>query len=122
MKRAIQPFHFHGVVAVLLSCTVLLMSVPGFAGTQVDPGKVKVKVERLGVGEHVMVRQLGGLTLHGHITGIEQDGFKIHPDKAESEVLIAYDQVVKIRKNPGPATWMLLGAVLVIVAIVAATR
>jgi hypothetical protein len=102
---------------------MLLTAVPGFARAPkaIDPEAVKAKVEKLGVGEHVMVKRLEGQTLRGHITEIDQGGFKIRPDKTSTEVMIAYDQVVKVRKNPGPIGWMLVGAVLVIV-IIAATR
>ena len=53
------------------------------------------------------------------ITGIDQDAFTIHPDNTQADVLIAYGQVLKIRKNPGPIGWMLVGAILAIVIIVA---
>ena len=114
---------FRRLIAVSLVCAMLLTAVPGFARTPkaIDPEAVKAKVEKLGVGEHVMVKRLEGQTLRGHITEIDQGGFKIRPDKTSTEVMIAYDQVVKVRKNPGPIGWMLVGAVLVIV-IIAATR
>ena len=109
-------------IAALLASAVFLTAVPGFAGTPkaIDPAAVKAKVEKLGVGEHVMVKRADGPTLRGHIVGIEQDAFKLRPDKTSMDVLIAYDQVVKVRKNPGPFAWMLVGAILVIVVIVAA--
>jgi hypothetical protein len=114
---------FRRLIAVSLVCAMLLTAVPGFARAPkaIDPEAVKAKVEKLGVGEHVMVKRLEGQTLRGHITEIDQGGFKIRPDKTSTEVMIAYDQVVKVRKNPGPIGWMLVGAVLVIV-IIAATR
>lgn len=113
---------FRRMVAEVLACAMLLTAVPGLAGTRksIDPVKVRAKVEKLGVGEHVMVKDSAGQTLRGHIIGIEQDGFKLRPDKTSVEVLIAYDQVVKVRKNPGAFTWMLVGAILAVVIIVAA--
>lgn len=112
----------HRLIAATLACAMLLVAVPGFAGPPkaIDPAAVKVKVEKLGVGEHVMVKRTEGPTLRGHIVGIEQDSFKIRPDNTSTEVSIAYGQVVKVRKNPGPFAWMLVGAILVIVVIVAA--
>jgi hypothetical protein len=108
-------------IALSLVCVMLLTAVPGFAGPPkvIDPAAVKAKVEKLGVGEHVMVKRTEGPALHGRITGIEQDAFTIHPDNTSADVLIAYDQVLKVRKNPGPIGWMLVGAVIVIVIIVA---
>ena len=110
------------MVAVPLACAMLLTAVPGLAGSRkaIDPVKVRAKVERLGVGEHVMVKNAEGQILRGHIVGIDQDTFKLQPDNTSAEVLIAYDQVVKVRKNPGAFTWMLVGAILAVVIIVAA--
>ncbi len=112
------------LVAVVLAGAMLFAAVPVFACAPktIDPAKVKAKVEKLGVGEHVMVKRADGATLHGHIVGIDQDSFKIHPDNTSSEDSIAYDQVAKIRKNPGPVGWMIVGAIIVIVIIVVATR
>ena len=84
-----------------------------------NPDVVKAKVEKLGVGEHVMVKRTEGPKLHGHITGIAEQSFKLHPDNARAEVEIPYSDVLKIHKNPGPITWMLVGAALVIIVIIA---
>lgn len=113
---------FRSAIAMSLVCVMLLTAVPGLARPPkaIDPAAVKVKVEKLGVGEHVMVKRTEGPSLHGRITGIEENAFTIHPDNTSAEVLIAYDHVLKIRKNPGPIGWMLVGAILVIVIIVAA--
>ena len=108
------------LVAALLSTT----TVPAFAKAPKtsDPELIKRKVEKLGVGEHVAVKRLAEKTLHGHITAIGEQSFKLHADNATSETEIAYDQVLNVKKNPGPVTWMILGAVLLIVIIVAAKR
>ena len=108
------------LVAALLSTT----TVPAFAKapTTSDPDVVKRKVEKLGVGEHVAVKRLADKTLHGHITAIGEQSFKLHADNATSETEIAYDQVSNVKKNPGPVTWMVLGAVLLIVIVVAVKR
>ena len=99
-------------------------TVPAFAKAPKtsDPEVVKQKVEKLGVGEHVAVKRAVGETLHGHITAIGEQSFTLHADRATSETEIAYDQVLNVKKNPGPVMWMLVGAVLVIVIIVAAKR
>jgi hypothetical protein len=100
---------------------MLFASVPAFARAPnpIDPAAVRANVEKLGVGEHVMVKRTEGPTLRGHITAIEQEAFKLRPDKSQAEVSIPYEQVVKIRRNPGALTWMAVGAILVIVVIVA---
>ena len=95
-----------------------------FAGTPKtsNPDMVRAKVEKLGLGEHVMVKRTEGPKLHGHITGIDERTFKLKPDKAQADVVIPYADVQKIKKNPGPIMWMLVGAVLAVVIIIAATR
>jgi hypothetical protein len=105
------------LVAALLSTT----TVPAFAKAPntSDPELIKRKVEKLGVGEHVAVKRLADKTLHGHITAIGEQSFKLHADDATSETEIAYDQVLNVKKNPGPVGWMVLGAVLLVIIVVA---
>ena len=111
----------HRLVAVLLVCAMCFPAAPALAGPPktTDPVAVKAKVEKLGVGEHVMVKRSEGPKLHGHITGIEEHTFKLKPDQAQAEVAIPYADVLKVKKNPGAITWMAVGAVLVIIIIVA---
>ena len=105
------------LVVALLSAT----TVPAFAKAPriSDPGVIKKKVQKLGVGEHVAVKRLADMTLHGHITAIGEQSFKLHADNTASETEIAYDQVSSVKKNPGPIGWMILGAVLLVVIVVA---
>jgi hypothetical protein len=109
------------LIAVLIVCAMCFPAVPALAGPPrtTDPAVVKAKVEKLGVGEHVMVKRTEGPKLHGHITGIEEHEFKLKPDQAQAEVVIPYADVLKVKKNPGAITWMLVGAALVIIIIVA---
>ena len=125
--RRENPGRRHELIPRRLLATVLASMIWGnaglmFAGTPKapNPDAVKAKVEKLGVGEHVMVKRTEGPTLRGHNVAIDESGFKIHPDNTTTEVAIAYGEVLKVRKNPGPFTWMLVGAILVIVVIVAA--
>ena len=109
-------------LALLLVVALLSMTtVPAFAKAPKtsDPEFIKRKVEKLGVGEHVAVKRLAEKTLHGHIAAIGEQSFKLHADNATSETEIAYDQVLNVKKNPGPVGWMVLGAVLLIVIVVA---
>jgi hypothetical protein len=112
---------FRQLLAVVAATTILGNASLIFAGTPKTPNPdvVKAKVEKLGVGEHVMVKRTEGPKLHGHITGIAEQSFKLHPDNARAEVEIPYSDVLKIHKNPGPITWMLVGAALVIIVIIA---
>ena len=114
---------FHRVVALFLMCVLGVEVGPAFAGTpkSIDPNAVKAKVEKLGVGEHVMVKLAEGRKLHGRIASIEGNSFRLKPDKSQAEIQVPYDNVSKIKKNPGALTWMVVGAVIVII-IIAATR
>ncbi len=111
-------------IAVLLAVSLTFAAIPGLSAPPNIPRSVAVKarVEKLGVGEHVMVKLAEGPKLHGHIIRIEDHSFQLQPDRQQAEVQIPYDHVVTIKKNPGAITWMLVGAVLVIIIIVAATR
>ena len=112
---------FHRVVALFLVCVLGVKVGPAFADTPkaINANAVKVKVEKLGVGEHVMVRLAEGRKLRGRISGIEGNSFKLKPDKSQAEIQVPYDNVSKIKKNPGALTWMVVGAVIVIIIIVA---
>jgi preprotein translocase subunit YajC len=107
------------MVLLLAAVVMFLQTVPSFAhATRADAGKAKVK--KLGVGQHVMVKTLEGEELHGNITVIGDQSFKVKPDTAAAEREIAYSQVAKVRENPGKTLWIILAvaAVVVVVAVV----
>ena len=122
--RNITPVGRGSLALLLVVAMLSTMTIPAFASTpkSADPDRAKQKVEKLGVGEHVAVKRVAGKTLHGHITAIGAESFKLHADKATAETEIAYNQVLSVKKNPGPVMWMLVGAVLVVIIIVAAKR
>jgi preprotein translocase subunit YajC len=109
-----------GMVLLLAAVVMFLQTVPSFARATREDAE-KAKVEKLGVGQHVMVKTLGGEELHGNITVIGDQSFKVKPDKATAERDIAYSQVAKVRENPGKTGWIILAVVVavVIVAVVA---
>ena len=86
-----------------------------------DPSMVAAQVKKFGVGKSVKIKLVGGEKLNGHIQSIGAEGFTVKLAKAGGERSIPYAQVVEI-KDPGPIFWILVGAVLVIVVIVAAKR
>jgi protein involved in polysaccharide export with SLBB domain len=108
-------------VALLVAATAGLVSVPSLAKVPQtpDPSAVKAQVTKFGVGKAVKVKLVGGQKLSGHIRSIGPDSFTVKVDKSAAEKEIPYDQVLQV-KDPGPLTWMLLGAALVIVIIVVA--
>jgi hypothetical protein len=115
---------FRRTITLLLALAVLsLGSVPVIAKSSQspDPSAIEAKVKKLGVGEHVMVKLVTGEKLHGHIMSINGHSFSLQPDTAPSQTEIAFRQVAKIKKNPGPIVWMLIGG-LIAVIVIAATR
>lgn len=48
--------------------------------------------------------------------------FKLRPDKSESEIQIPYSQVLRVKKNPGALTWVLVGAVLAIIVVIVVAK
>ena len=86
-----------------------------------DPSLVAAQVKKFGVGKAVKVKLIGGERVSGHIRSIGTDAFTIKLSKEGGERLIPYAQVGEV-KDPSPLTWMLLGAAIVILIIVAAKR
>jgi sRNA-binding regulator protein Hfq len=84
-----------------------------------DPSIVAARVKKFGVGKAVKVKLIGGEKLSGHIRSIGADAFTVKLSKDGGERLIPYAQVGQV-KDPSPVTWMLIGAAIVIVIIVAA--
>jgi len=84
-----------------------------------DPSVVASQVKKFGVGKSVKVKLVGGEKLSGHIREISGDGFTITLSKGAGERAIPYAQVLEV-KDPSPIFWILVGAALVIVIIVAA--
>ena len=115
---------FHKALALLLAA-LLVDTTPGIAFAQTspapDPSLVAAQVKKFGVGKSVKVNLIGGEKLNGHIQSIGADGFTVKLSKAGGERSIPYAQVAEI-KDPGPIFWILVGAALVIVIIVAAKR
>ncbi len=123
VSRGTGALIFHRSVAVLLAIAITSAAgipAPAKTAKTPDPTAVEAKVMKLGVGEHVMVKLVTGRKLRGHIVGIGEASFTLQPDRTTLKSEIAYDQVLQVKKNPGPIFWMLVGAAIVIVAIVAA--
>ena len=110
---------------VILPVVALSETTAGIAFAQTaaapDPSLIAAQVKKFGVGKSVKVTLVGGEELKGHIRSIGAEDFTVRLSKAGGERSIPYDQVAEI-KDPGPIFWMLIGAVIVIVIIVAAKR
>jgi hypothetical protein len=81
-----------------------------------DPSTVASQVKKFGVGKAVKVKLIGGGKLSGRIQSINVDTFTIKLSKAGGERSIPYAQVREV-KDPGPLTWMVIGAALVVLII-----
>jgi preprotein translocase subunit YajC len=105
-------------VSLVLTAALAFEAVPAAAKSPktTSPTDTERRIERLGVGQHIMVRTAQGEVLHGHIVKINAQTFTLKPDDG-APVEIAYADVAKVRKNPGPVVWMLLGAAVVIIII-----
>ena len=82
-----------------------------------DPSTVAGQVKKFGVGKAVKVKLTGGEKLSGHIQSIGVDTFTVKLSKRGGERTIPYAQVAEV-KDPGPLTWMLIGAAVVILIII----
>jgi len=82
-----------------------------------DPSTVASQVKKFGVGKAVKVKLTGGEKLSGHIQSIGVDTFTVKLSKRGGERTIPYAQVAEV-KDPGPLTWMLIGAAVVILIII----
>jgi hypothetical protein len=80
---------------------------------------VAAQVKKFGVGKAVKVKLIGGQKLNGHIQSIGVDTFMVKLNKRGGERAIPYAQVGEV-KDPSPLTWMLIGAVAVVVIILIA--
>jgi hypothetical protein len=84
-----------------------------------DPAIVAGLVKKIGAGKPVKVTLTSGEKLSGHIRSIAIDNFTVKLSKAGGERTIPYAQVLEI-KDPGPLTWMLIGAAAVVLIIIVA--
>jgi hypothetical protein len=107
-----------GLVFVLLTALLSAETVPAFGQTQLatDSATVHNQVKNWGVGKSVKMTLVSGEQVSGHIRSIGADSFTIKVHKTERT--IPYADVTQI-KDPGPLTWILVGAVIVIVIIIA---
>jgi len=110
-----------GLVYLLAVALMGADTVSGYAkeSQPPDPSVVAGQVKKFGVGKSVKVKLVGGEKLSGHIREISGDSFTITLSKGGGERAIPYAQVVEV-KDPSPIFWILVGAALVIVIIVAA--
>jgi ribosome maturation factor RimP len=71
-------------------------------------------VAALGVGQHIVVKESGAKSIHGHIQAIDEERFVLLPDDSTAPVTIAYSDVRHVEKN------LSFGATIVLVVLIAA--
>ena len=120
---SIAPALRNSLVVVLVVALACADTLVGFAkdAQVLDPAVVAAQVKKFGVGKSVKVKLIGGEKLNGHIQSIGPESFTITVSKVGGERAIPYNQVVEV-KDPGPIFWMLVGAALVVIIIVAIKR
>jgi TRAP-type uncharacterized transport system fused permease subunit len=84
---------------------------------KVDQDEVRRVVVELGVGKHVMAKRVTGEESHGNILTIDNEGFKMLPDRQSSAVEILYSETVQLGPNLSKGSKILIG-VLVACAVV----
>jgi hypothetical protein len=80
------------------------------------PAAVESQVKKFGVGKSVKMALASGEQISGHIRAIGDRSFTVKVSKSSNLKSIPYASVTEI-KDPGPLTWILVGAALVIVII-----
>jgi len=107
----------HGLVGILAMALLAAASVPAFGDDQPTPdaATVAAQVKQWGVGKNVKMTLSNGEHLTGHIRSIGPDSFTVKVSKAERT--IPYSQVSFIKDPPGPLTWILVGAAIVLVTV-----
>jgi hypothetical protein len=108
-----------GLVLLLAVALLGTETAPAFAQAPQtpDPSTVENQVKKFGVGKSVKVWLVGGEFVRGHIRGIGADSFTVKVSKTSTERSIPYAQVAEIKDPPGPITYILIGAAIVVVAI-----
>jgi sRNA-binding regulator protein Hfq len=84
----------------------------------VNASTVEAQVRKFGIGKDVKIKLTGGAKLRGHITSISENSFTVTLRKGQLERRIPYSDVAMI-KDPGPVFWILVGAAVVVIIIVA---
>ncbi len=112
-----------GLILLLASAMLGTGIVPAFAQAPQapDPSLVESQVRKFGVCKSVKVWLVGGEQISGHIRAIGADSFTVKIRKS-TERSVPYAQVTGIKDPPGPITYILIGAAIVVVAILIARR
>ena len=102
---------------IFIGATVL--STPSFAKeiSPARPAAVKEEVQQIGVGKRVTVNLPDGKKVHGRLSRIADDSFFVQTSRRGTETQIRYDEVTQVKDPPGPVTWFLVGAAVVIIVI-----
>jgi hypothetical protein len=115
-RRALGAFLGLGLALAIAN----LLPLPALARAPqaTTPPAVEAQVRKFGVGKDVKVTLVGGERLRGHIASIGVNTFTVRVRKSQADREIAYNQVALV-KDPGPLVWILIGAAIVIIIIVA---
>jgi hypothetical protein len=94
------------------------VAAPAFSQTTQtsDPAAVESQVKKFGVGKSVKITLASGEQISGHIRAIGDSSFTVKVSKSSNVKSIPYASVTEI-KDPGPLTWILVGAALAIIII-----
>jgi hypothetical protein len=120
-EGSIRPLALRAGWTILLAlCFGGVLAIPSFAqnAQPASPTIVAAQVRKFGVGKDVKVRLMGGEKLRGHISSIGDNSFTVKLRKTKTEREVPYSDVAMV-KDPGPIFWILIGAAIVVIIIVA---
>lgn len=118
-QAVLRRFFWSALALAFVGALAPLAVGAGAKGPQAaTPAMVQAQVRKFGVGKDVKVTLAGGQKLRGHITAIGENSFTISQRKDKTEREISYHEVAVI-KDPGPLVWILIGAAIAVIIIVA---
>jgi hypothetical protein len=119
--RPFKPLALRAGWAILLALVFGgALALPSFAQNpqSANTATIAAQVRKFGVGKDVKMRLTGGEKLRGHITSIGENSFTVKLRKTKAEREVPYSDVAMI-KDPGAIFWILVGAAIVVIIIVA---
>jgi len=114
------------VIGLLLSTVTFSSSLTAFASTDEkdikEAEKVKVEINKLGVGENakVEVKLKDGKKVKGFISEVNNDGFVVTNASTSVSTQLSYDRVKQVKGNnlsTGVKIAIVVGVILVVAAI-----
>jgi hypothetical protein len=107
-------------VSILAVVFGSVFALPSFAQSPqaANASAVEAQVRKFGIGKDVKIKLTSGEKLRGHISSIGASSFTVKLRKSKMERQVPYNDVAMV-KDPGALFWILVGAAIVVIVIVA---